>query len=276
MRCRIKWRVFSAFLCLNLWTFTVIAQSDEDYEAVHAPGFDPNGSYFAFKINEHVNTFNGNLIITQQDLYMPGRNGMGVKIVRVYNSNVWKYHFFQTRSPSYLGLGWDLHFGMIKDDYVYLPDGSRQRFGWFYDSVLADTYCLTEGFLKVKPREYVWEGNYWSPDTIWTKDGKYYIFEQIVGSPYAQDYRGRYVTKIKDTHENYIYIEYYGNSPYIKRIINVIDTINFIVNNPQDSTARLDKIVYKDSHGNPIEINYIYDDEMGNQYTWGNPLVKVV
>ncbi len=263
----------------------IFAQTDHDYAAVHTQGFDPNGNYFAFEIEEDVNTFNGNLVITQQDLHIPGRNGLDVRLARVYNSNVWKNYThppLDARSPSYLGLGWNLHFGMRKDEYVYLGDGSCQKLACFYDSALADdpgsdeSYHLTEGFLKVKDLEYI-TGQGWVPDTLWAKNGTCYIFDQSVGSSYSEDYKGRFVTKIEDTHENCISIEYYHGSPYIKRIIDTIGRmIEFMVTDSVDSTARLDKIIYKDSNGNPIEIDYVYDDETEDQYDWGNPLVKVI
>ncbi|MEO0156906.1 MAG: hypothetical protein ABIL07_07315, partial [candidate division WOR-3 bacterium] len=76
-----------------------------------------------------ITPINGGLLLNETDLSMPGR-GSGISIIRVYNSKIWSADSEQVanydpklKTPSWLGLGWDLHFGKI-----WAPDDSAKIF----------------------------------------------------------------------------------------------------------------------------------------------------
>ena len=51
-----------------------------------APGFNPHRKYFNQAFNERVDPYNGNLILTYTDIYLPGDGGLDLKLQRTYNS----------------------------------------------------------------------------------------------------------------------------------------------------------------------------------------------
>ena len=85
------------FLCFFVFVSSIVYAEDPtpaetfriaDAEAaLNTNGFDA-GTAFDFGLNDVVNLFNGNLIITETDVYLPGRNGLDVAITRQYNSNI--------------------------------------------------------------------------------------------------------------------------------------------------------------------------------------------
>lgn len=99
---------------------------------------------------ETVDNFTGNLRITEQDLWLPGRAGLDLQIVRSYSSKIWgrtdllaAEPLLADKDPSPVGLGWTMHMGRVRNpnasgqplacgggDYpIYeAPDGSARTF----------------------------------------------------------------------------------------------------------------------------------------------------
>jgi len=81
MRKTLKAVVISLFFFLLSPTF--LFASDELY---NAPRFDPNRETFSSMPNEHIDTFTGGLILSFEDISLPGNRGLDLVIQRTYNS----------------------------------------------------------------------------------------------------------------------------------------------------------------------------------------------
>ena len=123
---------------------------------------------------ETVDHFTGTLRIVQEDLFLPGKAGLDLRVVRAYSSRIWGRTdgidlepLLAEKDPSPLGYGWSLHMGRLQrpfatgqplscggGDYpVYeAPDGTARTFypvgGSFTrfvsrDSWKLDTQCTT-------------------------------------------------------------------------------------------------------------------------------------
>lgn len=87
-------------------------------ELYNAPGFNPYRETFSSMANEHIDTFTGGLILTFEDLRLPGNGGFDLVIQRTYNSknicNHWEYtpqgYCSADEDNSWLGYGWTLNF----------------------------------------------------------------------------------------------------------------------------------------------------------------------
>lgn len=55
-------------------------------ELYNAPGFNPYRETFSSMANEHIDTFTGGLILTFEDLRLPGNGGLDLVIQRTFNS----------------------------------------------------------------------------------------------------------------------------------------------------------------------------------------------
>jgi RHS repeat-associated protein len=124
---------------------------------------------------ETVDHFSGSLRIVQEDLRLPGKAGLDLRIVRAYSSRIWgradaldAEPLLAEKDPSPLGYGWSIHMGRLQrptatgqpltcggGDYpVYeAPDGTARTFyplgGGFTrfvsrDSWTLDTQCTTQ------------------------------------------------------------------------------------------------------------------------------------
>jgi Domain of unknown function (DUF6531) len=70
--------LFSTFLFQ-----TFLFASDELYDA---PGLDSNRETFSSMPNENIDTFTGGLILSFEDIRLPGNGGLDLVIQRTYNS----------------------------------------------------------------------------------------------------------------------------------------------------------------------------------------------
>ena len=112
---------------------------------------------------ETVDHFTGTLSIVQEDLSLPGKAGLDLKIVRAYSSRIWgrtdialdPEPLLAEKDPSPLGYGWSLHMGRLQrpnatgqplpcggGDYpVYeAPDGSART---FYPLANSNTHFIS-------------------------------------------------------------------------------------------------------------------------------------
>jgi len=71
-----------AFLLFPCLLFAATFSPDELYDA---PGFDPNRETFSSMPNEHIDTFTGGLILTFEDIRLPGNGGLDLVIQRIGN-----------------------------------------------------------------------------------------------------------------------------------------------------------------------------------------------
>src|SRR5262245_8989433 len=123
---------------------------------------------------ETVDHFTGSLRIVQEDLVLPGKAGLDLRIVRAYSSRIWgradaldAEPLLAEKDPSPLGYGWSIHMGRLQRPYatgqalgcgggdypVYeAPDGTARTFypvagpmGRFVsrDAWTLDTQCTT-------------------------------------------------------------------------------------------------------------------------------------
>ena len=97
-------------------------------------GFNSNRAFFSQLPFEHIDPFNGNVLLTFTDLELPGNAGFNLKIQRTYNSKIFT-DYAQLGGAliedSWAGLGWTLHFGRVllpggsANPIIEMPDGSR-------------------------------------------------------------------------------------------------------------------------------------------------------
>jgi YD repeat-containing protein len=100
------------------------------------PGLSPYESYFNH-LDDYISPGNGLLAIEQQDLYLPGRNGLDLNISRIFQT---PYAFgpgnltvgIDNYSTSYanLGFGWSLNFPWLGQNYVHLQNGEAYPYNW--------------------------------------------------------------------------------------------------------------------------------------------------
>src|SRR3990172_1249831 len=126
------------FILFVVFFFPAFLSADELYDS---PGFDPHRETFTSMPNEHIDTFTGGLILSFEDIRLPGNGGLDLVIQRVYNSkntcNEWRewlgaWSCSSAEENTWLGYGWTLHFGKLFNSdnvnvphVVEMPDGSR-------------------------------------------------------------------------------------------------------------------------------------------------------
>ena len=71
---------------------------------------------------ETIDFFTGNLRISQEDLFLPGRGGLDLHVVRTYSSKIWGRSdiindetLIAGKEPSFIGFGWSMHMGRLRN-----------------------------------------------------------------------------------------------------------------------------------------------------------------
>jgi YD repeat-containing protein len=89
----------------------------------------------SFQPEERFDPFTGNFYLIYTDVYLPGNAGLDIKIMRVYNSDIYRRDGAgDVPVPdSWVGLGWSLHMGRLvcptnEPKYLEMPDGSKHQF----------------------------------------------------------------------------------------------------------------------------------------------------
>ena len=80
---------------------------------------------------ESVDHFTGTLRIVQEDMFLPGKAGLDLRIIRTYSSRIWGRSDLLTnepliadKEPTSVGFGWSMHMGRIRN-----PNASGQLVG---------------------------------------------------------------------------------------------------------------------------------------------------
>ncbi|WP_338032315.1 RHS repeat domain-containing protein [Desulfobulbus rhabdoformis] len=152
-----------------------------------------------------MDLFNGSVVLTHEDLVLPGDGGLDLKIFRTYNTD--RITSYTPGFQSSLGKGWDITFGSlhVKNSRVEvaLPDGTKSvaykmEGGSSYDYITKDFWrvCLSSG----------------SNRTLTLTDGTKFIFEKSSGSGWY------YATKIEKG-GNVIEITYLPRSHKLDQVI---------------------------------------------------------
>lgn len=121
---------------------TSIAQAGYDDPFYDYRGQNSFREDYPYQPEEKFDPFTGTIRFIYTDIYLPGNGGLDLKIMRVYNSNIYRdyYGSLQLIPDSWVGLGWSLHMGRLVcppvPDYKYLemPDGSKHTFYTDYNN----------------------------------------------------------------------------------------------------------------------------------------------
>jgi len=204
------------FIIIFIFLFPIgLLASDELYDA---PGFDPHRDTLSSFPNEHIDPFTGGLILTFEDIRLPGNGGLDLVIQRTFNSkntcNAWTgtpgaYSCLTNDENTWLGFGWTLHFGRLfrsnnvnNPHVVEMPDGSRHP-----------AYTPKTGSLYIT-KDY-WLLNAASIPPVLTLANGTKIYYGADGPPTpdfpSSTYNTYYATKIQDVNGNEINVYYVGS-----------------------------------------------------------------
>ncbi|MEW6366305.1 MAG: DUF6531 domain-containing protein, partial [Acidobacteriota bacterium] len=209
-------------------------------------GVDANHGLHGTVPGENVDLFTGNLTLQFTDLSLPGPNGLGLAIQRVYNSKiaydilkaggVQEWHV-RGEPRSWVGLGWSLHMGRLLDweqegmhdvfDVVIeFPDGRRETAFQTENANGVRTF-MTKSFLKLVHGSEGW--------VLYFQDGTKWYFGAERPVEYAQGgwRNARVVTSIVNTYGNAISVDYYDGNAAMQRITDALGRkVEFTVNDP--------------------------------------------
>ncbi|MCK4249975.1 RHS repeat-associated core domain-containing protein [candidate division WOR-3 bacterium] len=115
---------------------TSIAQADYDDPFYDYRGQNSFRQDYSYQPKEKFDPFTGAICLIYTDLYLPGNGGLDLRIMRVYNSNIYRdyYGSSQLVPDSWVGIGWSLHMGRLVNPqdwnfrYLEMPDGSKHKF----------------------------------------------------------------------------------------------------------------------------------------------------
>ena len=234
MRKTLKAVVISLFFFLFLLSASVFALDIDPAEIYDAPGLHPHRETLSSIPNEHIDPFTGGLILSFEDIRLPGNGGLDLVIQRTYNSkNTCNYfetfngHTSCAQMEEYknlLGPGWTLHFGRLFvsvnvnfPHVIEMPDGSRHT-----------------AYRRIDlPSKYITK-DYWlldlggtDPVLTMTNGTKIYFGRDGLNhpdfpvTPYTAP---KYATKIEDVNGNHIDI-YYKNYQNAFGVDYVIDSL---------------------------------------------------
>jgi hypothetical protein len=173
-------------------------------------GFNRNREFFSELPYEHIDTLNGNLLLTFTDLVLPGNAGFDLKILRTYNSKIYRDNgpggvSNTLREDSWAGVGWELHMGRVfhglSTDSSYpvveMPDGSRHA---MWPHVQQPPGC---GQCFISRDYWIYDKN---THILKVPNGVVYQFGPHNGS--INNEEALYAESIKDPFENEIRVTY--------------------------------------------------------------------
>jgi YD repeat-containing protein len=220
----------SLFFFLTLFSSSVFALDIVPDSVYDAPGLHPHRETLSSIPNEHIDPFMGGLILTFEDIRLPGNGGLDLVIQRTFSSknacNVWNnwlgYWSCEVDDENtWLGFGWTLHFGRLfkstnvnNPHVIEMSDGTRHV-----------AYTKPNSSLFITKDYYLVDLNS-SPPVLTLTNGTKIFFGQ--GGPQHPDFTthtAHYATKIQDVNGNEINIVYVGSGS---------NEINYVI----DSTGR--------------------------------------
>jgi RHS repeat-associated protein len=182
-------------------------------------------AFFQDTPGETVDPFTGILRIVHEDLFLPGKAGLDLRIVRTYNSKIWGRAdqldlepFLAEKEHSVLGYGWTFHMGRLKnpnatgssgicsgDFPIYeAPDGTARV---FYPITGSSTSFISKDYWKMEKNCAALSG---AGVCIWSNTGVRYEFSNLASNQYVYDMDTLVwpLSAIVDVYENEILVEY--------------------------------------------------------------------
>jgi RHS repeat-associated protein len=250
-------RRFLFFVFFLIISRSVFAQSNIFDRTGIIPG---HGSYSSVP-EESVDLFTGNVTLRYLDYYLPGPNGLDVKIWRVYNSKILKDRqsgnpSLQAERKSWVGIGWTMHMGRVHNygtttPIIEFPDGR-------FETAWPDNYPdvgknITRDFLRYDrisdptlPKLYFQDG------TIWTFGAVRTITKGDSSTEVV-----RLVTKIENTYGQSITIAYDSNRSSINYITDACGrVIDFVSTGADHNNTKLSQMKVKNAENEEVVYSY--------------------
>ena len=176
-----------------------------------------SNSYLPAVSSGSVNGINGNLVLSETDFSLGGRNGLGFTVTRTYNSNIYMDSGHLSNQgildslikPGPFGYGWNFDMGMIKlkenslacddeggqyivntESYVKFPDGSIARFVNDSDDQYYGSDLMLDNLAKVNVYNQRFPGKFVQPTGYYevVDNGNRYIFNHWVDIGWEDEY----------------------------------------------------------------------------------------
>jgi len=195
---------FSGFLIIASVLFMFASFGFAESGVYDRIGIIPEHGFHGAVPEENIDLFTGNLTLRFLDIYLPGPNGLDLKIWRVYNSKILRdrlacYPWVVQQEPySWVGLGWIMHMGRVHNfsfetPTIEFPDG---RWETAYLKTDSPGY-VTRDFLKYDRNTY----------KLYFKDGTVWTFGEVRTITYTYGpEQVRVVTRIENPYGHYITI----------------------------------------------------------------------
>lgn len=217
---------------------------------------------------ENIDLFTGNLTLRYLDIYLPGPNGLDVKVWRVYNSKIVRDRIIGGGDPavqqepySWVGLGWTMHMGRLhspttENPIIEYPDGRQET---LYRNKYDSNYFISKDFVKYDRDQH----------KLYFKDGVIWTFGAQRAIYYAdhQELDVLSVIKIENSYGQHIDITYATNNAIMTTITDSMQRqITFTADYSQPSYPKLTQIGVENALGSLVYYNY----SVGN-FQPGNP-----
>ncbi len=234
----------------------------------------------------NVDMLFGSLYFADTDYFLSGRNGLDIKINRVYSSNVSEIGVSASstnptdgndpNNKGYLGAGWRWNLGRISgDSLIYYENGGSE--------LLFDDIAIG-GRKKNKNYDVInIDADTLEEDILLQLDGTKIIYDNYLrwsNSDWNSEYGGKRVIQVLDPTENSeLNILYFPDSPLPDSMYDSADrSISFEFSSTDTTdliSTRLKWLKYRNHGGNLDSIEYVYDEDIDTSYT-DNPLRMVV
>jgi hypothetical protein len=275
---------------LLLFFISTGAQSALVPDYYSEPGINPHRDYVDQHFSEYIDPFTGKLQLHYVDLYIPGNNGMDLKVQRSYTSL--DDELTDQDPQSIMGFGWTVHYGRMKrvktvtcsgndtatsndNPVLQLPDGKEEVFYYRLNSNLSG------GAEYVSKNNWIAEctGGSYDPADSWTvksPDGRVYAMAKKIQP--SGDLAYWYTTTLTDSANNRITVKYkgdnedlyhnYNQKPFISSVTGQGATIRFTYTNDQYSDGRdYQHMRLRTVSANSQTVTYGYD-QVGSSTDW--------
>ena len=187
------------------------------------PGLSPYESYFSH-LDDSISPGNGLLVLKQDDLSLPGRNGLDSVISRVFMT---PYGFgpgnysvgYDNYTLANFGLGWQLNFPWMGNNYLHLPDGEVYQYQWNSSNIF-------ENHAETNFDMYHWSNGTYD---LYLADGTRYHFYANQSLAYERDATG----------SNSLTFYYQSG-----RISSIVDTVGRVISFSYNPSGQVASISY--------------------------------